>query len=79
VRRKPSRPETPSARLVRDIRRGTRKQYSAEEKIRIVLDGQRRASYIAEPCLREGIAESLYYMARLSRLAIYSVRPFAMV
>jgi transposase len=53
--------ETPSQRLVRDIRRATRKQYSAEEKIRIVLDGLRGDATIAELCRREGIAESLYY------------------
>ena len=52
---------TPSERLVRDIRRATRKQYSAEEKIRIVLDGLRGEVSIAELCRREGIAESLYY------------------
>ena len=46
---------------VRDIRRRTRKQYSAEEKIRIVLSGLRGEDGIAEPCRREGIAESLYY------------------
>jgi transposase len=49
-----------SERIVKDIRRATRKQYSAEEKIRIVLDGLRGES-IAELCRREGIAESLYY------------------
>ncbi|CEJ84207.1 hypothetical protein HYPGJ_20155 [Hyphomicrobium sp. GJ21] len=38
MRQKSSTPETPSERLVRDIRRATRKQYSAEEKIRIVLE-----------------------------------------
>ena len=58
---KPGRPETPSERLVRDIRRVTRKQYSAEEKIRIVLDGLRGECSIAELCRREDIAESLYY------------------
>jgi len=52
---------SPSERLVRDIRRATRKQYSAEEKIRIVLDGLRGEVTIAELCRREGIAESLYY------------------
>ena len=50
-----------SERLVRDIRRVTRKQYSAEEKIHIVLDGLRGERSIAELCRREGIAESLYY------------------
>jgi len=46
---------------VRDIRRRTRKQYAAEEKIRIVLAGLRGEDSIAELCRREGIAESLYY------------------
>jgi len=46
---------------VRDIRRKTRRQYSAEEKIRIVLAGLRGEDSIAELCRREGIAESLYY------------------
>ena len=50
-----------SEELVRDIRRATRKQYSAEEKIRIVLDGLRGETSIAELCRRENIAESLYY------------------
>ena len=46
---------------VRDIRRRTRKKYSAEEKIRIVVAGLRGEDSIAELCRREGIAESLYY------------------
>ena len=46
---------------MKDIRRAKREQYSAEEKIRIVLDGLRGAYSIAELCRREGIAESLYY------------------
>ena len=46
---------------MKNIRRATRKQYSAEEKIRIVLDGLRGESSIAELCRREGIAEGLYY------------------
>jgi transposase len=46
---------------VRDIRRKTRKQYSAEEKIRIVLEGLHGEDSIAALCRREGIAESLYY------------------
>ena len=49
-------------RLVKDIRRVTRRQFSAEEKIRIVLDGLRGEATIAELCRREGIAESLYYI-----------------
>ena len=43
-------------KLVRDIRRATRKQYSAEEKIRIILDGLRGETPIPELCRREGIA-----------------------
>jgi len=46
---------------VREIRRKTRKQYSSEEKIRIVISGLRGEHSIAELCRREGIAESLYY------------------
>ena len=46
---------------MKDIRRKTRKQYSAEEKIRIVLDGLRGEDSIAELCRHEGIAQSLYY------------------
>ena len=61
MRQKAGTPETPSERVVRDIRRATRKQYSAEDKIRIVLDGLRGEHSIAELCRREGIAESLYY------------------
>jgi len=50
-----------SEQVVKDIRRATRKHHSAEEKIRIVLDGLRGEYSIAELCRREGIAESLYY------------------
>jgi transposase len=52
---------TASDRLVKNIRRKSRKIYSAEEKIRIVLDGLRGEMSIAELCRREGIAESVYY------------------
>ena len=48
-------------KTIRDIRRATRRQYSAEEKIRIVLAGLRGEYSISELCRREGIAESLYY------------------
>lgn len=47
--------------IVKNIRRATRKHHSAEEKIRIVLEGLRGEYSIAELCRREGIAESLYY------------------
>ena len=48
-------------KLVRGIKRKTRKHYSAEEKIRVVLAGLRGEDSIAALCRREGIAESLYY------------------
>jgi transposase-like protein len=47
--------------VVKDIRRQTRRQYSAEEKIRIVLKGLRGEENISELCRREGIAASMYY------------------
>ncbi len=53
--------KSPAEKAVRDIRRKTRKQYSAEEKIRIILDGLRGEDSVAALCRREGIAESLYY------------------
>ena len=46
---------------VRNIRRRTRKQYSAEEKIRIVIEGLRGEMTVAELCRKEGIAQSMYY------------------
>ena len=46
---------------MKNIRRATRKRHSSEEKIRIVLDGLRGESSIAELCRREGIPEGLYY------------------
>ena len=61
MRQKTETPVTSSERIVKDIRRATRKHHSAEEKIRIVLDGLRGEYSIAELCRREGIAESLYY------------------
>ena len=51
----------PAEKLVRDFRRATRKPHSAEDKIRIVLEGLRGEESIAALCRREAIAESLYY------------------
>ena len=51
----------PAEKVVQDIRRATRKHYSDEEKIRIVLEGLRGEDSIAELCRREGIAQNLYY------------------
>ena len=48
-------------KTVRDIRRATRRHYSAEEKIRIVLEGLRGEDSIAELCRREGINSNIYY------------------
>jgi transposase len=50
-----------SEQVVKGIRRAMRKHYSAEDKIRVVLDGLRGEYSIAELCRREVIAESLYY------------------
>ena len=50
-----------SEKAVKDIRRKTRRKYSTEERIRIVLDGLRGESSIAELCRREGINSNLYY------------------
>ena len=61
MKQKSQNEKDPAEKAVRDIRRKTRKQYSAEEKIRIVLSGLRGEDSIAALCRREGIAESLYY------------------
>ncbi len=50
-----------SESLVRDIKRKTRRKFSSEEKIRIVIDGLRGEISIAELCRREGISQNLYY------------------
>ena len=61
MRQKPQTRQTGAAKAIKDIRRATRKQYSAEERIRIVLDGLRGEETIAELCRREGIAQIIYY------------------
>ena len=61
MRQKSGPPNQPAETLVRDIRRATRKHYSAEEKIRIVVAGLRGEDSIAELCRREGISQNLYY------------------
>jgi transposase len=62
MRMKSPSPKVPAERVLKDIRRATRKHYSAEDKIRIVLDGLRGEDSIAELCRREGIAQSMYYV-----------------
>ena len=61
MQQRPTGRPSSSEKIIRDIKRKTRKQYSAEEKIRIVLDGWRGEDSIAELCRRAGIAQSLYY------------------
>ena len=51
----------PAEQVVKDIRRATRRHFSAEDKIRIVLEGLRGEDSIAELCRREGIVQNLYY------------------
>src|SRR5262249_19963119 len=51
----------PADQVVKEIRRATRRQFSAEEKIRIVLTGLRGEDSLAELCRREGIVQNLYY------------------
>ena len=48
-------------KAVRDIRRATRRQYSAEDKVRIVIAGLRGEDSVAELCRKEGINQNLYY------------------
>lgn len=61
MRQKSGPKQSHGEKVVKDIRRATRKHYSAEEKIRIVLDGLKGEDSITELCRREGIAQSLYY------------------
>ena len=53
--------QEPAEQVIKEIRRATRRQFSAEEKIRIVLSGLRGEDSIAELCRREGIVQNLYY------------------
>ena len=61
MRQNPGTPKPSAETVVKDIRRRTRKHHSAEDKIRVVLEGLRGEDSIAELCRREGIASSLYY------------------
>jgi transposase len=61
MRQKPTSAKEPAETLVKEIRRATRKHSSAEEKIRIVLEGLRGEDSIAEFCRREGIPPNVYY------------------
>ena len=61
MRQKTGQSKEPAEKVIKEIHRATRKQYSAEEKIRIVLAGLRGEDSIAELCRREGINQNLYY------------------
>jgi transposase len=61
MRQRDSKVPQSAEETVRDIRRATRRHFSAEEKIRIVLEGLRGEDSIAELCRKEGIAQNLYY------------------
>ena len=61
MRRNSNHPKKPAEKALKDIRRATRRQYGAEEKIRIVVEGLRGEDSIAELCRREGINQNLYY------------------
>jgi len=53
--------EERARKTIRQIKRATRRKFSAEEKIRIILEGLRGEETISELCRREGIAPSVYY------------------
>ena len=61
MRRNLCRTKSRRTQVVKDIRRATRRHFSAEDKIRIVLEGLRGEDSIAELCRREGIVQNLYY------------------
>src|SRR4051812_4305078 len=61
MRQKPESEKEPAEKIVKDVRWATRKHYSAEDKIRIVLEGLRSEDSIAELCRREGISPNVYY------------------
>jgi transposase len=61
MRQKPQRHQEGAERTIKDIRRQTRRRFSAEDKIRIVLSGLKGEDSIAELCRQEGIAQSQYY------------------
>src|SRR6202789_961532 len=61
MRQKSGPAKAPAEQVVKDIRRATRRHFSAEDKIRVVLEGLRGEDSIAELCRREGIVQNLYY------------------
>jgi transposase len=61
MRQKRKAPASSAEETIKDIRRATRRHWSAEDKIRIVLEGLRGEDSVSELCRREGIAASQYY------------------
>ena len=61
MRQKSGPVKEPATQVLKNIRRATRRHFSAEDKIRIVLEGLRGEDSIAELCRREGIVQNLYY------------------
>jgi transposase-like protein len=61
MRQKPEALSEAAEKTVRDIKRATRRHFSAEDKIRIVIAGLRGEDSIAELCRKEGIQQNLYY------------------
>jgi transposase len=48
-------------KFIQDVRRKTRRKFTAEEKIRVVLEGMKREVAVTELCRREGIPTAVYY------------------
>jgi len=61
MRQKPMTLSDEAEKTVRDIKRATRRHFSAEDKIRIVIAGLRGEDSIADLCRKEGIHQNLYY------------------
>jgi transposase len=61
MRQKTGLAKAPAEKVMKEIRRATRRQFSSEDKIRIVLEGLRGEDSVAELCRREGIVQNLYY------------------
>ena len=70
MKQRPAGRPASSEQIIRDIKRKTRKQYSAEEKIRIVLDGLRGEDSIAELCRREALSEQAIRVVVETRLPL---------
>jgi transposase len=66
MRQKSGPEKQPAEEAIKDIRRATRRHFSAEEKICVVLEGLRGEESIAELCRREGIASSMYMAGQKS-------------